>query len=299
MNDRQDFEPDIRNASWWASDSRQAANGRGNDVVLTKLGLKTPPDLSDVEAVQMGHVMQPLIGRLAQDRLKMELKNADYMLTHPKEVWMRSHFDFISADGKTLVEAKNYNAIVRNKYDSDANIVPAADMAQLIHQSACHGIDHVVLAVLFGGQNFETFTFDITDDQRTDLIKDMALYWGAVQTGQPLEPETVAQAKLVYAVDNGSRVSAGSNVEKAVTQLKSIKKQIKELELAEEQYQLAIQNYMKTGSELVSVGGTILATWKQAKASERFNASLFEAAMPDIYDSFVVAQPGSRRFIVK
>ena len=299
MNDRQDFEPDIRNAAWWASDSRQAANGRGNEVVLTKLGLKTPPDLSDVEAVQMGHVMQPLIGRLAQDRLKMELKNADYMLTHPKEVWMRSHFDFISADGKTLVEAKNYNAIVRNKYDSDANIVPAADMAQLIHQSACHGIDHVVLAVLFGGQNFETFTFDITDDQRTDLIKDMALYWGAVQTGQPLEPETVAQAKLVYAVDNGSRVSAGSNVEKAVTQLKAIKKQIKELELAEEQYQLAIQNYMKTGSELVSVGGTILATWKQAKASERFNASLFEAAMPDIYDSFVVAQPGSRRFIVK
>ena len=299
MNDRQDFEPDIRNAAWWASDSRQAANGRGNEVVLTKLGLKTPPDLSDVEAVQMGHVMQPLIGRLAQDRLKMELKNADYMLTHPKEVWMRSHFDFISADGKTLVEAKNYNAIVRNKYDSDANIVPAADMAQLIHQSACHGIDHVVLAVLFGGQNFETFTFDITDDQRTDLIKDMALYWGAVQTGQPLEPETVAQAKLVYAVDNGSRVSAGSNVEKAVTQLKAIKKQIKELETAEEQYQLAIQNYMKTGSELVSVGGTILATWKQAKTSERFNAALFEAAMPDIYDSFVVAQPGSRRFIVK
>jgi len=299
MNDRQDFEPEIRNAAWWASDSRQAANGRGNDVVLTKLGLKTPPDLSEVEAVQMGHVMQPLIGRLAQDRLKMELKNADYMLTHPKESWMRSHFDFISADGKTLVEAKNYNAIVRNKYDSDANIVPAADMAQLIHQSACHGIDHVVLAVLFGGQNFETFTFDITDDQRTDLIKDMALYWGAVQTGQPLEPETVAQAKLVYAVDNGSRVSAGSNVEKAVTQLKAIKKQIKELETAEEQYQLAIQNYMKTGSELVSVGGTILATWKQAKSSERFNAALFEAAMPDIYDSFVVAQPGSRRFIVK
>jgi len=299
MNDRQDFEPEIRNAAWWASDSRQAANGRGNDVVLTKLGLKTPPDLSEVEAVQMGHVMQPLIGRLAQDRLKMELKNADYMLTHPKESWMRSHFDFISADGKTLVEAKNYNAIVRNKYDSDANIIPAAVMAQLIHQSACHGIDHVVLAVLFGGQNFETFTFDITDDQRTDLIKDMALYWGAVQTGQPLEPETVAQAKLVYAVDNGSRVSAGSNVEKAVTQLKAIKKQIKELETAEEQYQLAIQNYMKTGSELVSVGGTILATWKQAKSSERFNAALFEAAMPDIYDSFVVAQPGSRRFIVK
>jgi hypothetical protein len=29
----------------------------------------------------------------------MELKVPDYALTHPKETWMRSHFDFISADG--------------------------------------------------------------------------------------------------------------------------------------------------------------------------------------------------------
>jgi hypothetical protein len=85
----------------------------------------------------MGHVMQPTIGRLAQDKLKIELKDADYAITHPKEGWLRSHFDFISADGKTLVEAKNYNAAVRNKFDSEAGIIPVADMAQLIHH---HGI---------------------------------------------------------------------------------------------------------------------------------------------------------------
>ena len=127
------------------------------------------PDLSDVEAVQMGHVMQPLIGRLAQDRLQIELKDADYALTHRTESWMRSHFDFISSDGKTLVEAKNYNAMVRNKFDVEANIIPASDMAQIIHEAAVHNVDRVVLAVLFGGQEFQTFDFTITDRKSTRL----------------------------------------------------------------------------------------------------------------------------------
>ena len=143
-NDRADFEPTVRNAAWWSGDSRKAANGRGNEAVLEKLGLKDIPDLSDVEAVQMGHVVQPVIGQLAQNKLGIELKDADYALTHPKETWMRSHFDFISSDGKTLVEAKNYNAAVRNKFDAEALIIPAADMAQLIHEAACHNVEQVV-----------------------------------------------------------------------------------------------------------------------------------------------------------
>ena len=70
-NDRNEFIPEVRNGAWWSSDSRMAANGRGNDAVLQKLGLMERPDLSDIEAVQMGHVMQPLIGRLAQDKLEI------------------------------------------------------------------------------------------------------------------------------------------------------------------------------------------------------------------------------------
>jgi len=61
MNDRNDFEPSVRNSAWWASDTRQAANGRALDQILIKQGKQEAPDLSEVEAVQMGHVMQPTI----------------------------------------------------------------------------------------------------------------------------------------------------------------------------------------------------------------------------------------------
>ena len=52
-------------------------------------------------------------------------------------------------------------------------------------------------------------------------------------------------------------------------------------------------------SGYLTIDGTVLATWKSAKSSKRFSSELFRSAMPDIYESFVVEQPGSRRFLVK
>ena len=298
-NAQSDFAPEVRNSAWWSGDSRKAANGRGNEAVLEKLGLKERPDLSQVEAVQMGHVMQPTIGRLAQDKLKIELKDADYALTHPKEQWLKSHFDFISADGKVLVEAKNYNAAVRNKFDAEALIIPPADMAQLVHEAACHNVERIVLAVLFGGQNFETFEFTISDSQKEELIKDMAKFWGAVATKTPLEAENTEQTKLIYAQDAGTSVVAPQPIEKAAEALKFIKDEIKRLEEKEEHLVTALQNHMQWSSELVSFDGKVLATWKNSKGSKRFDAKLFQAQQPDLSEKFVSETAGSRRFLLK
>jgi predicted phage-related endonuclease len=299
MNDRNDFVPEIRNGAWWSSDSRKAANGRGNDAVLEKLGLKEPPDLSEVEAVQMGLVMQPIIGQLASAKLGMELKEADYALTHPKETWMRSHFDFISADGQTLVEVKNYNAAVRNKFDSEANIIPAADMAQLIHEAACHNINDIVLAVLFGGQNFEVFKFTIEEAQKEQLIKDMAKYWAHVASKQYPEPETTEQAKLIYSVSAPTSITAPQSLEQMCQALTYTKDQLKKWEDEEEKLKVEIQKFMGVNSELVTLDGRVLATWKSSKGSMKFDAKLFEQSMPDLYKQFVRETTGSRRFLVK
>ena len=149
MNDQGDFAPEVRRSAIWSGDSRKVANGKMVDVILEKQGKKELKDLSGIEAVQMGHVMQPLIGKLAQDRLKMELKDADYSITHSKHTWFKSHFDFISADGGVLVEAKNYNAAVRSKFDPDTNRIPDADYAQLVHEAACHNVNRIFFCLLY------------------------------------------------------------------------------------------------------------------------------------------------------
>jgi hypothetical protein len=43
----------------------------------------------------------------------------------------------------------------------------------------------------------------------------------------------------------------------------------------------------------------LLATWRAAKDSKRFDAKGFQAAHPDLAAPFINNIPGSRRFILK
>ncbi len=298
-NDQADFAPEVRNSAWWSGDSRKAVNGKAVDVILTKQGKMPIEDISHLEPVRMGHVMQPVIGRLFQDKHGIELKDADYALSHPTNEWFRSHFDFISTDGRTLVEAKNYNAGVRNKFDADANVVPPSDYAQLIHEAACHGVNDIYLAVLFGGQEFVTFHFQITEQEKDDLLRRMAVFWGHVKSQTVPEAQTIEQSKIVYPIGIASSVTATSQLEMAVTQLKDIKAQIKHLESAEDTLETMIRNAIGDKDTLQSIDGSILATWKNSKSSKRFSSTLFQQAMPDLYEQFSVEQPGARRFLLK
>jgi len=60
-----------------------------------------------------------------------------------------------------------------------------------------------------------------------------------------------------------------------------------------------LQGYMQESERLVKVDGTVLATWKSAKISKSFDSKLFQSAMPDIYNKFVMEKQGSRRFLLK
>ena len=243
--------------------------------------------------------MQPVIGQLFQNKHKMELKDADYSISHPSHNWFRSHFDFISADGRVLVEAKNYNGAHRNKFDPDSNRIPAADYAQLVHEAACHGVQKIYLAVIFGGQEFQTFEFDITDQEKDELIQKMAQVWGYCQADTLPPAETIEQTKIMFPESTDEVIMATRQVEMAISQLRDIKNQIKHLEAAEEGIEVQIRNLMAEKQEIRAVDGTSLVTWKSAKSSSRFSSDLFKKAMPDIYEKFIVEQPGSRRFLVK
>ena len=294
-----DFTPETRNAAIWSGDSRKVANGKANDVILTKLGLMPIPDLSHIEAVQMGHVMEPVIGRLVQNRLQVELTKIEDSLTHPKEPWLRSHFDFAGKqNGKTiLVECKNYNMAVRNKFEGTN--IPVADMAQLVHEATVFGTDTVYLAVLFGGQELFLQDFHITEEMKLDLIKNMAEVWARVLTKDPLPPESTDQVKLLFPFSDDTSKTASASVEMACSQLAMVKGNIKALEAQEEALQTLIQGYMGEKGSLFSLDGKVLATWKSAKASKKFDSKAFQSAMPDIYEQFVGEFPGSRRFLIK
>lgn len=293
------FDTESRRRAIWATDARKIVDGRAVDVYLEKIGQAEREDISHIEAVQWGLKLQEVIGREAGARLKMELKEADYELFHPEHKWMASHFDFISADGKTLIEVKNYNQSKRNQYDAETLLMPAADRAQCIHEATVHRVQRIVLAVLFGGQELVLIDKEVSDAEKDSLIQLEAEVWASVQTKQPPEPTSVDAAKKLFPVSTRRSLMADATIERQCAYLADIKSQISKLEDREAELQTSIQKMMRDCEALVTFDGRVLATWKSAKASKRFSSDALKAEMPEVYERYIVEQPGSRRFLIK
>ena len=295
-----DFTPETRNYAMWSGDARRIAQGKANEVILTKLGKMPIPDLSNIEAVQMGHVMEPVIGNLAAHRLNIMLEKQEGIYTHPDYPWLKTHIDFEGFENhsRILVECKNYNAATRSKFDEDG-LMPPADMAQCVHEATVVGVSKVYLAVLFGGQELVIIPVEVTDQMKADHIERMVAVWTKVQAGETLPPEDTTQTKLLYPVSQDAGKMASQSVEQAIMLLKDVKAKIKELEATEETLTTMVQGYMGEASNLVTLDGSVLATWKSAKPTQSFDAKLFESAMPDLHSKFIMEKQGSRRFLVK
>jgi predicted phage-related endonuclease len=276
-----------------------AANGKAAEAILIKQGKLEREEISHLENVKMGHVMQPVIGRLVQDRLKVELKDADYSMTHPREPWLRSHFDFISADGTVLVEAKNYGSHQSKKFDEDAGIMPDADRIQCIHEATVHGVSTVYLAVLLGGQELKVIKVDVTPDMMLEHVQWCAKWWGFVASDTQPDPETVEQCKMSWPVSESLYALANADLETYCGQLALASRQRKDLEDYEDSLKLKIMKFMGSRDVLATMDGNVLATWKSAKSSQKFDAKAFQNAYPQMYDQFVREVPGSRRFLIK
>ena len=301
MSDDQ-FSTENRKNAWFATDSRRSVSGKLVDVIAEKIGDKERDNLDFVEEVQMGKKMEPYIGRLFEDETGIRARALDVLGVHPTETWLRAHTDFETNDGG-LLETKNYNAAIYNQYpdmgETGTPALPAADLIQCIHEACVFNKPHVWFCALFGGQRLRYWKIDVTDEMKSDFIKQAAQWWAYVQTRSYPTPETVDQAKLVYGVSTDDAVIADANTETIVKVLKTVKEDIKRLEVLEEQSLVHLQNTMKERGTLLSPTGEVLATWKSAKPTMRFSASLFQQAMPDVYEKFVVETKGSRRFLVK
>ena len=295
------FSDEDRASAWWATDTRRAVSGGLFDVIQEKRGLKPRDDLSEVEAVQMGLKMQPVIGKLFEEMTEISVRDLDIAGTHAKYPWLRSHGDFTTGDGG-LLEVKNYHAASINKYgdmDDDNPLIPPADYLQCLHEATVFDAPHVWFAVLFGGQRFRYWRFEFSDAQKEDFVKRAAEWWAACQSETYPQPETTEQAKIAFPADNGQTVIANAQIENVCAEMKRIKTALSELEAAEERAKLFLQNALADKSQIVSPSGEVLVTWKASKASKKFDSKRFAAEMPEVYEQFVVEQPGARRFLVK
>lgn len=295
------FSPEERKAAWWATDSRRSVSGHLVDVILEKTGKKPIDDLSDIEAVRMGLVMQPVIGKLFEEATGIRVRDLDIAGTYDKEPWLRAHGDFETEDGG-LLEVKNFNAQAINKYpdmDANGNTLPMPDLVQCVHEAVVFNKPHVYFAVLFGGQAFRYWKIDVTDTMKQDFVQQAAQWWSMAVTNTMPTPETSDQASAIFPVGYEGSITANAQIETVCNALKAIKDRIKDLEQKEDEGLAIIKSFMGEKNTLVNVQGEILATWKNAKSTKKFDSKALQGEMPEVYDRYCSEAQGSRRFLLK
>ena len=152
---------------------------------------------------------------------------------------------------------------------------------------------------VFGGQELCHFPQNFTQLEAEAHIRAMAEFWAQVQT-RNFNPQTMADViGDVYKIDDGETIVANAALELACQQLAQVKQKLSDYKEAENGLKEMIQKSMGTKATLKTFSGDILATWKTAKGSEKFDEETFKKLMPDTYSKFIKQVPGSRRFLIK
>ena len=282
----------------WSTEAFTALTEPGT-LWAKKKGLIQPEDLSGIEKVQLGKVFEEPIMKEFSARHGINFKAADYPMFHPT-VAMASHFDFISEDGKTLYEVKNLGVGQKKHYGDDgSDHIHPRYKAQTLHEAACHGISNVVLVVCFGGETIQHFPMHYTQDEIDSHVQAMAKFWATVV--EDIRPENLPEEAIraMFPVSRAATVMTTSSVSKAAQTLVVIKDQIKTLEDQESQLRNAIVSYMGANDTLADIDGSVLATFKSAKAGKKFNMDRFKQDNPSLYEMYLDEVQGSRRFLLK
>lgn len=283
--------------------------GTAVTVWMEKTGQAEPVDLSGVDVVQAGVLLEDDVAAMYQSRTGVSLAQAGYAELG-SESHIGCHPDYEAAD--RLVECKVTGVMSPLSMDrremwgeEGTDQVPVHYAVQCQYQMACTGHDKVDLAVLIGGDGLKIYTIELDRDICRFLVDQAEKFWDehvqpVLDGGDPAKyapkPRTSADAALLYPRDNGSdSLGTVEHLEMAET-LANLKAARKDLDAQIEDIEGKLKAAIGKASNLV-VDHKVIATWKASNTS-RIDSKRLREEYPNIAETCTVTT-SSRRFLLK
>lgn len=266
-----------------------------------KKGLDAPK--SETIVMKAGHFLEDAVSLFFQDatgRRVIDRSKGDWIIRDNEHPYMQVSPDRIYWTGEKgasrgILECKT----TRMKIDEDD--LPKHWFCQLQYQMGVSRITRGALAWLTGGSDFgwkdikfDPIFFDWMKAQVTG-------FWTkCIEGGQ--EPPAINEDDvdiMFHRGTVGSRRTADEDVLAQLQALKDLKAQAAAIEAEKSKAEAAVKLFMGDAESLTTADGRVLATWKNAKDSVKFDAKAFAAEHPDAAAPYMKAVEGSRRFLVK
>jgi putative phage-type endonuclease len=117
-----------------------------------KTGKVDQKDLSDNEAVEMGHELEETVARMFTKRTGKKVRKAPKNYTHPEFDYMRCQVDRLVEGTDELLECKTASAYKIKEWEGEE--IPQEYILQVMWQLGITGRSIGHIAVLIGGQKF-------------------------------------------------------------------------------------------------------------------------------------------------
>jgi putative phage-type endonuclease len=265
------------------------------DVYLTKR--KEAPPVEQTEPMRWGNILEPVIIQEYSNRTGRVVATLEHEIVKSDTMpWMFCTPDGIC--GERLIQAKT--ARTREGYgESGSDEIPEVYLIQVQHEMLVTLRKVADVPVLFGGSDFDIFTVE-ADQELQEMIAaaEHDFWFNHVKRGVPPAAVTLDDARRRYKLARATEIQADQKTAVLCSQLLNVRADLKRYEEEKERLQVAIMNVIGN-NETLKYGSTVLATWKQSKAIQRFDMATFKVEHSDLHERYMVDGEGSRRFLIK
>lgn len=282
------------------------------ELYMQKTGQIAPPDLTKEEVVHFGNVLEDVVADEWARRNNTTIRRDKRTLRAATHPFMLGHIDRRVQKDTRGLECKTASFRVAQKWghgeDEGDNFdekiisdeIPEEYLFQCHHYLAITHWDAWHVAVLIAGNDYRQYTVERDDEMIKLLMEQEGEFWRRVELRDPPPPMTENDCKLLWPSHvPGKRTLANNDLIAAVEQLKDLKARAKVLADAMEAPTLAIKVALADADELITPDSKVLCTYRQAKASLKFDQEAFALKHPDLWQQFQKSVPGSRRLLLK
>ena len=246
-----------------------------------KTGKVIPEDISDKEAVRLGHDLEEYVAqRFAEATGKKVRRDNNFVYN---EAYPFAH---VQADRLIVGEDAGLECKTTSSFDTLQKCregrYPDTWYSQCVHAMMVTGAKKWHLACLCFGHGFFYFEIERNDAEIAALAKAEQEFWQKVTDNTPPPVDGLASTgealKVIYADSNGGKCDL-MPVSTNLTMLKKLKAQAKDIERMISEQQNIICSYLGH-NERGEFGGTRV-TWKQ-QSRRSFDAKRFAADHPGL-----------------
>lgn len=251
------------------------------------------PDLSNVEAVEMGVRLEQFVADLFSVKTGKNVRRAPKLYAHPIYPYMVAHVDRLVTGTDELLECKTCSVFKKDEWENDD--IPQEYILQVMWYLGITGRKIGHIAVLIGGQSFKYKQIEFDQELFDQMVEAAKEFWEHVQNDTP--PAIMADddetLKELYGEHNDFMIElfpedektteATMAFEEKVAYLQEIKAHIKSLEDEKKEIETGIKDIIKDNLGIKTPKYVI--TWKTRKKSSVDTKSLCENE-PNIYAKY-------------